>query len=113
MVILLLWPQILNAEDPLSGRPVDHWYVPYLGAAIVYTAFSRAFWLYGDAHVGRAPDSAEVGDRIMIFLGGTIPILLRSSASGCVVVGEAYVDDMMDVEAFREPEVEMEPITLV
>ena len=49
----------------------------------------------------------------MIFLGGTIPILLRLSASGCVVVVEAYVDDRMDVEAFRGLEVEMEPITLV
>ena len=35
----------------------------------------------------------------MIFSGGTVPILLRPSASDCVVLGEAYVDDMIDGEA--------------
>ena len=37
--------------------------------------------------------------------GGTVPILLRPSASDYVVLGEAYVDGMMDGQAFRRPEV--------
>ena len=103
----------LTAENPLFDRPVDHLYVPYFEAARDYAAIDRAFYLCGDGRVERVSDSAEVGDRIIISLGGTVPILLRPSASDYIVLGEAYVDGMIDGEAFRGPEVQMEPITLV
>ena len=49
----------------------------------------------------------------MILLGGTVSILLRLSASDYVVQGEAYVDDMMDGQAFSGSEVQVETIKLV
>ena len=103
----------MTTEDPIFDRTVDHWYVPYLEAAIDYAAIGNAFWLCGDGRLGRVPDPAGVGDRIMIFFGGTVPILLRPSASDYVDLGEAYVDGMMDGQAFREPDVQIKPITLV
>lgn len=39
--------------------------------------------------------------------------MLRLSASDYVVLGDAYVDDMMDGQAFRGPKVQIETITLV
>ena len=80
---------------------------------IVHAAIGRTFWLCRDGRVGRVPDPADVGDRITIFLGGTVLILLRLSASDYVVQGEAYVDDMMDEQAFRGPEIQIETISLV
>ena len=49
----------------------------------------------------------------MILFGGTVPILLRPSAGDYVDLGEAYVDGMMGGQAFKEPDVQIEPITLV
>ena len=49
----------------------------------------------------------------MILLADGVPILLRLSASVYVSQGEAYVDDMMDGQAFRGPEVQLKMITLV
>ena len=71
------------------------------------------FCLFDDGRVGWVPESVEIGDRIAIFSGGTVPILLRSSGNDYIVLGEAYVDEMMDGQAFEEPEVQVETITLV
>ena len=49
----------------------------------------------------------------MILLAGTVAILLRLHASDYVIQGEAYVDDMMDGQAFRGPGVQLKMITLV
>lgn len=40
-------------------------------------------------------------------------MLLRPSASRYVVLGEAYIDDMMDGEAFRGLEVQIKTMTLL
>ena len=95
----------MSTEDPIFDRPVDQLYVPYFEAAIDYAAIGRAFCLCGDSSVGLVPDSAEVRDQIIRFLEGTVPILLRPSASNYVVLGEAYVDGTIDRQAFRGPEV--------
>ena len=47
------------------------------------------------------------------YFGRHYSILLRLSASDYVVLGDAYVDDMMDGQAFRGPKVQIETITLV
>ena len=72
-----------------------------------YAAIDSTSWLCDDGPVRRVPDSVDIGDRITILLAGTVPILLRLSASDCVIQDEAYVDDMMDGQAFRGPEVQI------
>lgn len=105
--------EILTTKDPTFDGPVDHRYVPYIEPTIGYAAIDSTFWLCSDGCVGRVPDSADVGDRIMILLGGTVSILLRLGASDYVVQGEAYVDDTMDGQAFSGSEVQVETITVV
>ena len=69
--------------------------------------------MFDDGRAGWVPKVAEVGDQIAIFLGATVPILLRPRGNGYVVLGEAYVHEMMDGQAFEGPDVQIETITLV
>lgn len=76
-------------------------------------AWGRAFCMFDDGRAGWVPEAAEVGDQIAIFLGATVPILLRPRRDGYIVLGEAYVHEMMDGQAFEEPDVQIETITLI
>ncbi len=81
--------------------------------AMNYAAFGRTFCLFDDGRAGWVPKTVEVGDRIAIFLGATVPILLRPRDNGYIVLGEAYVHEMMDGQAFEGPDVQIETITLI
>lgn len=54
------------------------------------------------------PDHAEVGDQVVLNKEGKVPLVLRPVAGGddderaYTVVGEAYVEGIMDGGAFRE-----------
>ena len=111
------WPKFLtteikdfynNSHDP-KNRTIEG----NLQNALHDAAIGRTFCLFDDRRVGWVPRSAKVGDRIAIFLGGTVPILLRPSGNDYNVLGEAYVDEMMDGQLFEEPDVQVETITLV
>ncbi|KAK0511293.1 hypothetical protein JMJ35_005866 [Cladonia borealis] len=84
-----------------------------LDRAISYAGFGRTFCIFDDGRAGWVPNTAEVGDRIAIFLGATVPILLRPRGNGYIVLGEAYVHEMMDGQAFERPDVQIETITLI
>ena len=81
--------------------------------AINYAAYGRTFCIFDDGRAGWVPATAEVGDRIAIFLGATVPMLLRPRGNGYIVLGEAYVHEMMDGQAFEGPDVQIETITLI
>ena len=84
-----------------------------LELAMDYVAYGRTFCLFDDGRAGWVPATAEVGDRVAIFLGATVPILLRPRDNGYIVLGEAYVHEIMDGQAFEEPDVQIETITLI
>ena len=81
--------------------------------AVLAAAYGRAFCMFDDGRAGWVPEAAEVGDQIAIFLGATVPILLRPRGNGYIVLGEAYVHEMMDGQAFEGPDVQIETITLI
>ena len=95
------------------GETVEWQEVNELDWAINYAALGRTFCIFDDGRAGWAPVTAEVGDRISIFLGATVPILLRPRGNGYIVLGEAYVHEMMDGQAFEGPDVQIETITLI
>lgn len=87
--------------------------VSELDSAITSAANGRTFCIFDDGRAGWVPGTAEAGDRIAIFLGATVPILLRPRGNGYIVLGEAYVHEMMDGQAFEGPDVQIETITLI
>lgn len=61
----------------------------------------RRPFLSVQGYVGLAPDSAEIGDIMVIFLGAKLPYVLRqTSDSRWRVVGEAYIHGIMYGEYF-------------
>lgn len=51
---------------------------------------------------GLAPQLAEVGDRIVVLLGCNFPVVLRKVDSYWELIGEIYVDGIMDGEAMED-----------
>ncbi|MCJ1451261.1 hypothetical protein MMC28_001597 [Mycoblastus sanguinarius] len=81
--------------------------------ALHYAAYGRAYCRFDDSRVGWVPEKAEVGDQVVVILGAQVPILLRPRGSSYIVVGETYVDRMMDGEALEGPNSHIQDIKLV
>ena len=95
-------------------NPVEHSHeVIDFANAIAFAGYGRTFCLFDDGRAGWVPDTAKIGDQVAIFLGAEVPILLRPQGDAYLVVGETYVHEMMDGQAFEDPEVEIETIKLV
>lgn len=60
------------------------------------------FFRTGSGHIGVAHKSVEVGDEIVFFCGGRVPLLLRQTQGKDTYeyVAECYVHGFMDGEAF-------------
>ncbi len=48
---------------------------------------------------GLPPQLAEVGNKIAVLLGCDFPVILREIDGSCELIGEVYVDSIMDGEA--------------
>ncbi|KAK8085470.1 hypothetical protein PG997_006741 [Apiospora hydei] len=111
----------------LHARGVDRWlpsYVLYTYFQSTWTevsVFTRYLEMAYERRLARGtngymvlvPSHAEVGDEIVLVKEGKVPLVLRPKAGaeaggagdgsqGYTVVGEAYVEGIMDGEAFRE-----------
>ncbi|PMD13761.1 hypothetical protein NA56DRAFT_585136 [Hyaloscypha hepaticicola] len=86
----------------------------------------RKFCVTKGGYIGLVPPGSEVGDQIWVFLGAPTPYVLRRKAPVNVhekpfgeltfaLVGECYVDEMMDGEILEKDEKERrwEYVTLV
>ncbi|TGJ82702.1 hypothetical protein E0Z10_g6056 [Xylaria hypoxylon] len=62
--------------------------------------------------MGTAPAAAQLGDRIALLLGCSVPMVLREKKDGWVVVGECYVHGVMDGEVLESEKKDISDIKL-
>ena len=68
--------------------------------ALEITANMGRFCVTGDGYMGVVPKRAAKGDGICVFLGGSVPFVVRRTDSGFYsLVGECYVHGLMDGKA--------------
>lgn len=61
----------------------------------------------GRGYVGIVPGAARMGDLVCVFYGGDVPFILREVEGGggfYRLIGEAYVNGLMDGEGLRNVE---------
>jgi hypothetical protein len=82
------------------------------GVAMGQGCSQRKFCVTREGYIGLAPLRTMIGDEIWVFLGAPTPYVLRKETSGerdsnengereFKLVGECYVDEMMDGEIFE------------
>lgn len=65
-------------------------------AELIQYALGRRFVITKSGHFGLAPPAAEVGDKIALIQGADVPFVIRKTQNAFELVGEAYIDGMMD-----------------
>ncbi|KAH8878816.1 HET-domain-containing protein [Thozetella sp. PMI_491] len=81
----------------------------------------RRFFTTSSNYFGLGPRNARAGDAVFVVFGCNVPIVLRQTDSGWLLVGEAFVTGIMDGEQVeqaecsngsnnKEPEGELRPI---
>ncbi|KAK7992376.1 HET-domain-containing protein [Apiospora saccharicola] len=69
------------------------------------TAYDRRLAQGANGHLLLVPGHAQAGDQVVLVKEGRVPLVLRPGVGdekGYTVVGEAYVEGIMNGEAFRE-----------
>lgn len=99
-----------------GGKPPDDWmpgenssmrgfkYCLPLLQSLNRCTHERQIIITGKGYVGLAPPAAQPGDFLCILLGVRIPIVMRKVEDHNVLIGEAYVDGVMDGQLMKELE---------
>ena len=66
-------------------------------------AKKRSFIVTEDDQIGIAPEETSTGDEIVVILGCKIPIVLRPTVQGYLVVGDCYLHGVMQAESLLGP----------
>ncbi|GJD03254.1 HET domain-containing protein [Colletotrichum higginsianum] len=93
-----------GAEMGLQMSDSLGWQQPWYVTAMKNLHGRRPF-LSGSGYVGLAPRHVQPGDKVVVFLGGKTPYIVRDStgaAGYCELVGEAYVHGIMFGEAMTD-----------
>ncbi|KAH7269230.1 uncharacterized protein BKA55DRAFT_531890 [Fusarium redolens] len=63
--------------------------------------FDRAFIITMNGRIGIGPSNTCKGDTVPVILGGGVPYIIRASGKYWNLVGESYVDGLMEGEAIE------------
>lgn len=99
-------PQSLTGDDSAFNTSMAKW------SAV------RRFCFTSNGRLGQLAPGSEPGDRICVLSGGEVPFVIRPTTSGDTegmyqLVGECYLDGMMDGEAWKLSDHVVEDISLV
>jgi hypothetical protein len=70
----------------------------------VQVSIQRRIFRTKKGYIGLAPEFAQEGDRIGLFKGGAVPLVMRPDGGRWKLVGDSYVHGIMTGEAFKEGE---------
>ncbi|KAH8197230.1 hypothetical protein TruAng_008588 [Truncatella angustata] len=89
-------------------------YVVSLENAVLGMAGGRKFCVTRDGRFGQLPYDAQIGDRLCVLVGAEVPFVVRPDGHGMYeLIGECYVDGVMDGEALKASECTIEEIRFV
>ncbi|CAN9203011.1 unnamed protein product [Alternaria alternata] len=108
------WEALFSAQSPKntseSGKEMAR---NELYVLMRFALVNRCFVLLDNGYFGFAHQHCQPGDVIVALGGGPVPYVLRPLQTGnYTLVGTAYIQDMMDGEAF-ENNAELEYFTIV
>lgn len=67
---------------------------------ILFRNHGRRLFITKKGHLGLGPAAIQADDIIVVICGAELPLVLRQDSEGNnILVGEAYVDGIMDAEA--------------
>ena len=94
--------------NPLMDSQWSHYPLGQSGIAGITgphpATFRRRLILTGKGYLGLTVEHVENGDLVTIMTGGQLPIILRKTEAHFVLIGEAYIDGIMDGEAMTQRE---------
>ncbi|KAH7383564.1 heterokaryon incompatibility protein-domain-containing protein [Cadophora sp. MPI-SDFR-AT-0126] len=66
------------------------------------SAWSSLFFFSSNGFMGITRENIQIGDSICILFGAQTPFILRKQGEGYILIGECYVDGIMEGEAMKE-----------
>jgi hypothetical protein len=63
---------------------------------------NRKIFKTQNGYIGLGPREMRAGDRIALFSGGSMPLVMRTKGTGLELIGDCYVHGIMYSERYRE-----------
>ncbi|QDS69653.1 hypothetical protein FKW77_009401 [Venturia effusa] len=104
----------INTDALQPRRPESEWEVERITALLSTWAHCRRFCVTEEDRFGWIPWKAQVGNDICVFQNARIPYVIRALPDGrYVLVGECWLEGMMEGEAMDLPDFQWKDIALV
>lgn len=108
--------QLIPSVDVLPGRVLRLRARPDGETLELFTMVSsgRNFVVTEHGRIGYAPKYARIGDSIVLLAGASVPIILRACESTSFkVIGDAYIHEVMDGEAWPTRDEDLHTFRLI
>lgn len=105
---------LLARQYAASGRPASRGELRFRHT-MTQAVSGRRIFRTENGYIGLCPQFAKVGDRIVVFAGGRVPLVLRSSGKDWRLVGNAYVHGIMkgELESKHSARLELDSFCIV
>ncbi|KAI0400152.1 heterokaryon incompatibility protein-domain-containing protein [Xylaria palmicola] len=104
----------VSKQDNDGPQAPETNYSSSIDESILSFAVILKFCVTEHGRFSQVPLRSEPGDRVCVLLGGDVPFVIRPTGRGTyTVVGECYVDGVMDGEIFEGQDIETEPLEAI
>ncbi len=107
---------LASCSDKAAASDKEHSPNPHfmpICTAVSQAAMGRVFCITEHLRLGQVPIGSEPGDRICILVGGETPYVIRRTGQGRYrLIGEAYINGVMDGEALGDNKYQDEEIQI-
>jgi len=95
-------PQLIAAAHHMEPSSRSNWAALVMRVGICCR--NRKFCLSRKGYMGLVPPQSAIGDIICLFFGLATPFIIRPVENGYIVIGDCYVQGLMDGEAMKQLE---------
>lgn len=89
--------RIVDVKDFETDLEADNPDATYTLASTMRSGHHRTVFVTTRGYMGLGTDNAKPGDAVCILFGGSVPFVLRPEAHFWRFVGDAFVEELMEV----------------
>lgn len=102
LLLILFYPdEATRPEFTFKGRVEDRLELTYHFFTIMDEEPHLSIFKTSEGHIGLGPKGMANGDIICVLMGYRLPVVLRDVGSGYQLVGDCYIQGLMDGEALK------------
>ena len=101
------WLDRLPPPDIAYSSSISAMEAHIFNEMVIRACNGRRFFTTRRGYMGLGPSDIQIGDTVVVMLGGQVPFILRTQDDANILIGESYVHGIMNGEALNDLDFEL------